>query len=180
MVILSLDVGMERIGVAQSDDTATLASPRGVIRRRSTSQALDAIARAVAEARAELVVVGLPLSLDGSVGPQARSVRAFADRLRRRLAVAVVLWDERYSTLEAEESLRAAGVRPTRMRGRLDAAAAAVILQNYLDRPRGTSAPPRPSPGDSSPADRSAGIGGPANIAATGPGGEGSQASPGV
>lgn len=147
MVILALDVGMARIGVAVSDATETLATPRGMIRRTSATRALDAIARAIAEARAELVVVGLPLSLDGSVGPQAQAVQAFTDRLRRCVDTPIVLWDERYSTLEAADALRAAGVRPERARARLDAAAAAVILQNYLDRPRelGESDLPRSS-----------------------------------
>lgn len=147
MVILALDVGLARIGVAVSDATETLATPRGMIRRTSATRALDAIARAIAETRAELVVVGLPLSLDGSVGPQAQAVQAFTDRLRRCVDTPIVLWDERYSTLEAADALRAAGVRPERARARLDAAAAAVILQNYLDRPRelGESDLPRSS-----------------------------------
>jgi putative Holliday junction resolvase len=133
MVILALDVGQARIGMAASDPSETLATPRGVIARRSAAQALDAIARAVTEAQAELVVVGLPFNLDGSMGPQAHSVQAFAERLRRRIGRPVEYWDERLSTVAAEEALRAAGVRPERRRGRVDAVAAAIILQEYLD-----------------------------------------------
>lgn len=142
MVVLALDVGEARIGVAVSDPTELLASPRGVIRRRSVAQAIEAVVRVVAEAGAELVVVGLPISLDGQLHDQARAVQAFGRKLARRLPVPVVYWDERLSTVTATEALRAAGVRPDRIRERVDAAAAAIILQDYLDhrRPAATSA----------------------------------------
>lgn len=133
MVILALDVGEARIGVALSDPSATLATPRGVIRRHSNAQALAAVARLVAETAAELVVVGLPLSLDGGLYEQARRVQRFGERLRSQVGVPVVYQDERLSTVTAAEALRAAGVRPERIKERIDAAAAAVILQNYLD-----------------------------------------------
>lgn len=136
MVILALDVGEKRIGVAVSDELELLASPRGVIRRQSTTQALTAIERAVAEARAAEVVVGLPVSFDGQLHAQARAIQAFAAKLRARLAVPVVFADETLSSVRAEEQLRAAGVRPERIRERLDAAAAAVILQEVLDQRR--------------------------------------------
>ncbi len=136
MVILALDVGEARIGVAVSDPTGMLATPRGVIRRRSTAAAIEAITRAVADAGAEEVVVGLPISLDGALHAQARRVQAFAERLRAHLRVPVMYWDERLSTVTAAEALRAAGVRPERIRARIDAAAAAVILQEYLDHRR--------------------------------------------
>jgi putative Holliday junction resolvase len=133
MVILALDVGQVRIGVAVSDPSGALATPRGVIRRRSTATAIDAVARMVAETAAELVVVGLPISLDGGLHGQARAVQSFGARLQRRLRVPLVYSDERLSTVTAEEALRAAGVRPDRIHERIDAAAAAVILQAYLD-----------------------------------------------
>lgn len=138
MVIVALDVGQARIGVATSDESELLASPHSMIRRRSTAAALDAVARVTREVRAELVVVGLPISFDGRLHGQAQSVRAFAEQLRRRLAVPLVYADETLSTVRAEEQLRAAGVRPERMRERIDAAAAAVILQEFLDERRRT------------------------------------------
>ncbi len=136
MIVLALDVGEKRIGVATSDELELLASPRGVIRRQSTAQALDAVAQAVAEAGAGLVVVGLPVSFDGQLHAQARRIQALADKLRRRLSVPVIFADETLSSVRAKEQLRAAGVRPERIRERLDAAAAAVILQEYLDQRR--------------------------------------------
>ena len=133
MIVLALDVGEARIGVAVSDPTGLLATPRGTIRRRSNAQAIEAVARMVREAGAERVVVGLPISLDGELHAQARAVQSFGRRLAARLQVPLVYWDERLSTVTAEEALRASGMRPDRIRERIDAAAAAVILQDYLD-----------------------------------------------
>jgi putative Holliday junction resolvase len=133
MIVLALDVGQVRIGVAASDPEGLLASPRGMIRRRSNAQTFEAIARVVGESGAERVVIGLPISLDGQLHDQARAVQAFGKRLAARLSVPVDYWDERLSTVTAAEALRAAGVAPARMRERIDAAAAAVILQDYLD-----------------------------------------------
>jgi putative Holliday junction resolvase len=133
MIHLALDVGEKRIGVAVSDETETLASPRMIIRRVSTTAALEAVARLVAESGAEVVVVGLPVSFDGQLHGQARAIQAFAAKLRERIAQPVVFADETLSSVRAAEALRAAGVRTDRIRERLDAAAAAVILQDYLD-----------------------------------------------
>ncbi|WIG61954.1 MAG: Putative Holliday junction resolvase YqgF [Ktedonobacterales bacterium] len=133
MVILALDVGQARIGVAVSDETELLATPRGVVTRRSDATALAAIARMVTEAGAGQVVVGLPVSFDGQLHGQARSVQRFAEKLRAMLAVPLEFADETLSTVRAEEQLRAAGVRPEKLRERIDAAAAAIILQEYLD-----------------------------------------------
>jgi putative Holliday junction resolvase len=133
MVVMALDVGQARIGVAVSDPTGLLASPYAVIPRRSTSQAIAAITRACAETGAERLVIGLPISLDGELHSQARAVQTFGGRLVRTLALPVVYCDERYSTLAAQEALRAAGVRRSRAKAREDAVAAAVILQRYLD-----------------------------------------------
>ena len=145
VVILALDVGEVRIGVATSDPSATLASPRGVIQRRSNAQAVAAVAREVAAVGAALVVVGLPLSLDGVPREQAHRVQRFGDRLRSQLAVPVVYQDERLSTVTATEALRAAGVRPERIKERVDAAAAAVILRDYLDQHPADTTPVNPS-----------------------------------
>jgi putative Holliday junction resolvase len=133
MIHLALDVGEKRIGVAVSDETETLASPRTTIRRTSIAAALEAVARLVAESGAEVVVVGLPVSFDGQLHGQARAIQRFAAKLCERIAQPVVFADETLSSVRAEEALRAAGVRPDRLRERLDAEAAAVILQDYLD-----------------------------------------------
>jgi putative holliday junction resolvase len=134
MRAIGLDLGTRRIGVALSDSAGTVATPHDVL-TRSSDRARDhsRIAELVHEAGAEVVVVGLPLSLDGSVGPAARGVLDEADELRTRLAVSVVTWDERLSTVEAQHRLRAAGVKGRRGRRVVDQVAATVILQSWLD-----------------------------------------------
>ena len=149
MKVLALDIGSVRVGVATSDETELLASPLGVIRRRNERDALEAILRTVEETRAGLVVVGLPVSFDGTLHAQAKSIQAFAEKLRKRLNVPLVYADETLSTVRAEEKLRASGVRADRRASRIDAAAAAVILQDYLDARRQEAAGSIPSGADS-------------------------------
>ncbi|HZU07774.1 MAG TPA: Holliday junction resolvase RuvX [Chloroflexota bacterium] len=131
---LCLDVGERRIGVALSDPEGRLASPLGVIVRRNASRDFEQVAQLVQQHGVERVVVGLPRTLAGELGPQARRVQRWAERLRAHLPVPLVYWDERYSTIEAARRLAASGSR--RRRTALDAAAAAVILQDYLDTAR--------------------------------------------
>jgi putative Holliday junction resolvase len=133
--ILALDLGERRIGVAVGDPTGTVARPVTAIIRASRQEDLDAITRLVDEYQAELVIVGLPLSLDGSEGPQAQQTRRYAERLAEELDVPIEFWDERYSSARAEEILRGKkGKRRRRQtRGDVDATAAAVFLQSYLD-----------------------------------------------
>ena len=97
---------------------------------------VDAVREIAAQRDAAEIVVGLPLTLSGKVGPQARRVQTFIRRLSERVEVPVTEFDERYSTVEAERLLRQSGVEPSRDRKRVDAAAAAVILQAYLERRR--------------------------------------------
>lgn len=132
--VIALDVGERRIGVAVSDPTGTLATPYTVIYRRSKAEDFETVARLVIELEAERVVVGLPLSLNGEVGPQARRVSRYARALAQRLDVRVELHDERYSTVTADALLTERG---RKRQVPIDAAAAAVILQDYLDSQRG-------------------------------------------
>lgn len=132
MVIVALDVGEVRIGVAVSDELELIATPRTMIRRKSTAAALDAVAQEIARAEAQLVVVGLPVSFDGQLHGQARATQAFAEKLRCRITLPLIYADETLSSVRAEERLREAGVRPERMRERVDAEAAAIILEDVL------------------------------------------------
>jgi putative holliday junction resolvase len=132
VVIVALDVGEVRIGVAVSDELELIATPRAMIRRKSTAAALDAVAQEIARAEAQLVVVGLPISFDGQLHGQARATQAFAEKLRRRINLPLIYADETLSSVRAEERLREAGVRPERMRERVDAEAAAIILEDVL------------------------------------------------
>ena len=136
MVIVALDVGEARIGVAVSDELELIATPRALIRRKSTAAALDAVVQEITRAEAELVVVGLPVSFDGQLHGQARANQAFAEKLRRRISAPLVYADETLSSVRAEERLREAGVRPERMRDRIDAEAAAIILEDVLEQRR--------------------------------------------
>lgn len=133
MRILGLDVGERRIGVAICDAQERLALPLTTLQRRGDDFTLAEIADIVLKEGVEAIVVGLPLSLDGSLGPQAQEVAAFTQALAQHIAITVTPWDERFSTAEAERLLREAGHSHRAMRDRRDAAAAAIILQSYLD-----------------------------------------------
>ena len=102
---------------------------------------MAAVAVFVTEQEADAVVVGLPLSLDGAVGPQAEKVQGFARALANTVPVPVTFWDESLSSVEAEERLIALGVSRAKRRARIDQTAAALILESYLDHRRPTNAP---------------------------------------
>ena len=137
MRALGLDVGERRIGAAVSDPEGILAMPLAAIEARSENEALERIEALAREHDVERVVVGLPLSLDGSLGPQAQRVKSFADALAERIELPVVTWDERLSTVAAGRALADAGVKRGKRKKRLDSTAASLILQGYLDRQRG-------------------------------------------
>ena len=136
---LCLDVGERRIGLAVSDPSGLIATPLGFIRRTELRRDIAGILERARERQAERIVVGLPLSLNGRVGPQAKKVQAFLKALRGKTDLTVDTADERFSTAEAERLLSEAGRQPSRHRGEVDAAAAAVILQEYLNQLRGKS-----------------------------------------
>ena len=134
---MALDVGDRRIGVALSDPTGMLATPVTAIDRVAAKPSdIDEILRIAREQGAEAIIVGLPLSLSGAEGDQAKSVRAFISDLSARTGLPVDTVDERYSTVQARRMLHETGARRSRDRGRVDASAAAVILQAYLDAQR--------------------------------------------
>ena len=130
---MGLDVGEKRIGVAVSDPTGLLASPLQAIKSTPDSDDVESVLRIAAEQEVGEIVVGMPLSLSGRAGPQAKRVSAIARTLASRTSVPVGFVDERYSTAEAEKRLREAGRRAAKVKARVDAAAAAIVLQAYLD-----------------------------------------------
>jgi putative Holliday junction resolvase len=127
MKVVALDFGAARTGVAVSDATGTLARPVGVVERAGTPAGLDRLVAVVGEHDAELVLVGLPLTLRGERGEQARATEAFVESLRTRLAIPVETYDERFTTTLAQQT---GGRAPE------DAVAAAHLLQGWLERPR--------------------------------------------
>jgi len=135
--IIGLDVGERRVGIAISDPTGTVARPLQTLMRGSREEDFAAIAEIVEKHHVELLVVGCPLSLNGTMGPQARWTARYAEALAAHLPIQTVSWDERFTTVTAQEILRQSrpkkGRRRAREAGELDAVAAAVILQSYLD-----------------------------------------------
>lgn len=136
---LGLDVGERRIGVAIGDELGLIASPLSTIERGRGD--VETIAGLVARHSACSVVVGMPTGLSGREGPQAAAVRVFSEKLRGAVdaAVPIEFWDERLTTVVAERALRERGTRRSKRRGEVDAVAAAVILQGYLDARRARS-----------------------------------------
>lgn len=133
-VLLGVDVGEVRVGLAASDPGGVLALPVATLARDDLDGTdLDRIVREVVERGAVGVVVGLPRSLSGEEGVAARRARRYARTLQRRLEVPVRLWDERLTTVDAHRSLRDSGVRGRDQRGIVDQAAAALILQGALE-----------------------------------------------
>jgi len=136
--ILAIDPGERRIGVAAADLGLRVAIPLTTI--EGGPDAVEAVARLVEEEGARALVVGLPLSLSGALGPQAQRAQALAGALAQRLAVPVLTWDERLTSTEARRRLSSGGGRRRQKRD-VDALAAAIILQAYLDSQR------QPAPG---------------------------------
>ena len=135
MRALGLDLGSKRIGVAISDEDERVATPIDTIMRARNDRAADhrAVANLVDEWEVGVVVVGLPLSLDGTHGPAANAVTGEVDELRGRLSVPVETVDERFTTVTADRHLREQGVRGKSRTAVIDRAAAAVLLQSWLD-----------------------------------------------
>jgi putative Holliday junction resolvase len=128
--VLAIDHGQKRSGTAISDTGRSMAFPDRVFRREE--DLLGYVRELSDEGRIALVVVGLPLNMDGTEGPRARAVRAFCERVRGATGVPIELWDERLTSVEAAELLAEAGGRRRRGRDIVDAVAAQRILQSYL------------------------------------------------
>lgn len=127
---LGLDIGDRRIGVAMSDPQGILASPLTIINRTDELSDIDAILAIVDQNQVEVVVVGLPLSMNGSIGPQAEKVQDFARQLSRHTKMPIEFRDERLTTVTARRLMKMTGKD---RKSRDDAMAAALILQSYLD-----------------------------------------------
>jgi putative Holliday junction resolvase len=137
--ILALDHGSRRVGVAIGETETGIAFTRPALTRRGGQRDVDAVADLVREETVSTILIGLPLNMDGSEGLEAAAARAFGERLAG-IGPAIVFADERLSSWQAGEELKAAGRRPPRRSGELDSAAARLFLQEYLDDRR----PPAP------------------------------------
>lgn len=138
--VLGVDYGQRRIGLAVSDPSATIAQPLPTLTRRAGKRPpVQAIADIAREWQVEAIVVGLPLTLEGDESDWTRETRAFGERLAQRAALPLHFVDERMTSVRAERAVRSLGLRRTDRedRARVDAAAAVLILQAFLDRAHG-------------------------------------------
>lgn len=137
MRIIGLDYGTKTVGVAVSDELMLTAQPYETIERKSPGklrQTLAEIERVITEYNCERIVLGYPKNMNNTEGERVRATEEFKESLERRTGLEVVLWDERLTTVEAERILMESGVRRENRKQYIDKMAAAVILQNYLDR----------------------------------------------
>ncbi len=141
--ILALDVGHKRIGVALSDPLQITAQGLTTITRRNLDHDLRTINELVERHEVQSIVVGLPVRLNGSLGPEAESVQKFIDELKQAVDLPIHPWDERFTTSQAEQALLEGRVRRAKRKTIRDQVAATLLLQNYLD------AQQKPSPEES-------------------------------
>ena len=140
-ILLGLDIGDTRIGVAISDELGVAAHPLCTLTRKNRQVDLIVISDLVSIHEVECVVIGLPISLDGSLGTQAKAVQKFAKRLEGVLDVPIAFQDERFTTAEAEAILRELGKDAREQKGIIDEVAAVLILRDYMNRCQETASP---------------------------------------
>lgn len=136
MRIMAIDYGDARTGVAISDATGLLAGFTTVIHSRKSEVVLEELGRLISEHGVDELVMGFPRNMDGTEGPRAELYRAFAARLEEGSGMAVNLWDERRTTIEAHQILHAAGKKMKNHKKTVDAVAATLILEGYLTKKR--------------------------------------------
>ena len=137
MRIMAIDYGDAHTGLAVSDATGLLAGYVEVVHSRRTGEVLAAVERLAAEYSVDEIVLGYPKNMDGSLGPRAEKAEAFAQELRGRVSLPVVLWDERRTTIDAHSILISAGKNGKKRKKIVDGVAAALILEGYLTYKKG-------------------------------------------
>ncbi len=137
--VMALDVGERRIGVALSDPTRALATPLTTIRAEPRATALKRIVTLIRDHEVTALVVGLPLTMSGDIGPQATLVQQFVDELRQVIEIPLYFVDERLTTVAAERMMIDLKLKPEQRKARIDEVAASIILQDFLDAHRQTS-----------------------------------------
>jgi len=131
--VMALDVGSRRVGVAISDPTRTIAQSYGVVKRKSREEDFARYQQILAEQKVTLLLVGLPTTSEGGDSETAVWIRDYIAEFSQQCAVPIQFWDESFTTVQAEDSLRQRGKRGKKARQQVDAVAAAFILQSYLD-----------------------------------------------
>ena len=140
MVIMSVDFGRARTGIAICDPGERLASPVTVINEKYVPNLVQKVAALAKERKAERIVVGLPVNMDGSEGESAQNARRFADALREACGIPLDMLDERCTTMEAHVFLNATNTRGKKRKAVVDAVSAVIILENYLAKRRSSGA----------------------------------------
>ena len=133
MVILAVDLGNARTGLAVSDKSETFAFPRGIIKEYNKEKLYKAIAEKAKEEKAELIVVGLPKNMDGSEGFKAEESHLAVEELKKLTELPIELWDERCTTISAHISLQMNGIETKKRKNVVDSVAATIILEDYLN-----------------------------------------------
>ncbi len=132
MIIMSVDLGKARTGIAVSDIGEGFAFPKDVIKEYNTEKLVEKICKFAKEFSAELIVVGLPKNMDGSLGFRAQECSAIAEKIGEKSGLEIVLWDERCTTVSAHTSLNFTDTRGKKRKNVVDALAAQIILEDYL------------------------------------------------
>ncbi len=132
MIIMSVDLGKARTGIAYSDKGEGFAFPKTVIQEWNEEKLIEKILSEAAEISAEKIVVGLPKNMDGSLGFKAEECTSIAEKLRLNFSGEVVMWDERCTTVSAHTALNATNTRGKKRKAVVDAVAATMILEDYL------------------------------------------------
>ena len=133
---LGLDVGQKRIGVAGCDGTGLIATGLTTIERKSFQQVIDELQVMIHDRQVQILIIGLPYNMDGSLGFQAKQVQKFARAISRALSLPIEYVDERLTSYQAEQLLHAENISPSRNKGLIDRKAASLILQQWLDERR--------------------------------------------
>ena len=132
MIIMSVDLGKARTGIAVSDNSESFAFPKGVITEYNTEKLIEKIADYPNELNAELIVVGLPKNMDGSEGSRAQECKEIAEKIGFKTQKDIILWDERCTTISAHTALNYTDTRGKKRKNVVDAVAAVIILEDYL------------------------------------------------
>ena len=132
MIIMSVDLGKARTGIAVSDSSESFAFPKTVITEYNTEKLVEKISILALENKAELIVVGLPKNMDGSVGSRAEECKEIGEKIQTESGINVVMWDERCTTISAHTALNFTDTKGKKRKQVVDAVAAVIILEDYL------------------------------------------------
>lgn len=133
MIIMAIDLGKARTGLAVCDKNEILASPIGTIQEKDDEKLILKILENLTSCKAEMVIIGLPKNMDGSLGESAERAKKFADILREKINIPVNLWDERRTTITAHNYLNQTNTRGKKRKDIIDTLSASIILENYLE-----------------------------------------------